>query len=472
MIPALLAMAGCVGECTGPACEDAYPASRVVVMGRDDLVDEENVLQFPDRIQGALADGGDWSVAAADGRLVIGMPGRREVLLMAPPTGAEPVADLVIARVGVDEPGFGTAVAVADTDGDGDLELWVGAPGADGGRGAIHRFPDIDALGVPDLRITGQIPADAVGSRIMACEDVTGDGHADLAISATSWSAPTDWPEDVPDLAGGVWLWRSEQLRAIDREDPPALPWDLGPTWWGEANGDAVGRALVCDADLTGDGLADLAIGAPFAGPSDPGRVYIRTASEGLESGVLTDADPWTLVPGPDTEGWFGSALVTRTAVQQIVDDTVIVDLVVGAAGYDRGRGRVAVFRDRLPVGSVEDAWFTNPRDEPDHFGRGLAAGDLDGDGLEELFIGAPEWRERRGTGDARTRYDTGRAWIWEGSGRFRWTTEGFEPPSDFEIRGSQPFLAIGVGAQFVDLTGDGFDELVQPIRAPDPTQN
>ncbi len=481
MILTLLLVGACVGDCTGPACEDAYPASRIVVADQEALAVRENLLQQPDRIDGSLADGGRWSIATLDGRMFVGMPDRREVLVLEPPKGIEATTDLVLTRVTVDEPGFGTAVATADTDADGIVELWVGSPGAEGGRGAVHRFPDVDALSptsTPDLTVRSQTPADAFGTRVHACEDLTGDGQADLVVTAPSWSPTADWRDAheggdpvVPPLAGTVWMWPSEELRATAAET--ATPWELGVTWWGAAAGDAFGRALTCDDDLTGDGLADLAIGAPFAGPDDEGRVYIRTATEGFESGSPTDEDAWTLAPGPEVAGWFGSALATRTADPAIVtDDTVLIDLVVGAAGFDGGRGRVAVFRDLMPTDNVEQAWFTNPRDEPDHFGRGLAAGDLDGDGLEELLIGAPEWRERRGSGDVRTRYDTGRAWIWEGAGRFRWTTEGFEPPSDYEIRGTQPFLAIGVGAHLVDLDGDGSAELLQPVRAPDPSAN
>lgn len=353
-------------------------------------------------------------------------------------------------------------MAVTDTDGDGVDELWVGAPGAEGDAGAVYRFP-LDATTGDGFtrRMVGASIADRFGEVLAPCGDVDGDGLRDLGVSAPRFSAPDPdlWatPSAVPDLAGGVFLVRSSLLAAA----PDGRPWELGPAWWGAAAGDGVATAR-CDADLTGDDLADLVIGAPFAGDGDAGRVFLRDASR-LLSGPLTDADPWTLVPTAAEAGWFGMALTTAW-----FDGP---ELVVGAPGFDGGRGRVLVYADldASPGLAKPSASFTNPRGLPDHFGRELTAADLDGDGTDDLVVGAPDWRERRGQGDARTRYDAGHLWVWDGVDRVRWTLDEAGIPADIEVRGTQPFLRIGRAVHAADLDGDGRAELLLPARAPEP---
>ncbi|MCB9677042.1 MAG: FG-GAP repeat protein [Alphaproteobacteria bacterium] len=469
MILLLAGLAGCTGDCTGPACEDAWPATRLVITDLDGIALDDNVLAQPDRVQGALDDGAEWSLAAHDGLLVLGMPEASAVAVAPPPSGSESLSALEPTRI--QHPlaeRFGASVAIADTDGDGRAELWVGAPGYEGDTGAVYRFPDLEKLDPDawDLRLVGATPADGLGSLLVACGDVTGDGRVDLAVAAPWFAQPSagwDGGSDVPGLAGAVWLLPSEALVAAGDVEHP---WEIGPTWWGSERGAGVGRAMVCDRDLTGDGHPDLAIGAPFAGDADAGRVYVVTGTDA--SGPLVDVLPHTQVPDARAAGWFGAALATR-------EDADGIELIVGAPGWDSGRGRAVAIRAPLSADArpaVLDAAFSGPRQEPDHFGMGLATGDLDGDGYSELFVGAPKWRQRRGTGEVRTLYDTGRAWIWGSSSRFRWAVEldvAQEIPAQAELRGGQPFLRVGAGAALLDVDGDGLGEVLQPVRAPDP---
>ena len=49
---------------------------------------------------------------------------------------------------------------------------------------------------------------------------------------------------------------------------------DLGPSiWFGDASGDSLGLALSIPADLDGDGLSDLLMGAPMV---DQDRLNVR----------------------------------------------------------------------------------------------------------------------------------------------------------------------------------------------------
>jgi hypothetical protein len=230
---------------------------------------------------------------------------------------------------------------------------------------------------------------------------------------------------------------------------------------------DRFGRAIAPLGDIDGDGVEDIAVGAPFDddGGSDRGAVWILlldpdgsvkshrkiSQTKGGFGGVLNDAD------------WFGYSL----APLGDLDGDGVVDLAVGAVNdRDGGSGnRGAVWVLFLELGgsvhaqrkiSVTQGGFAGQLDPADDFGRGLAAlGDLDGDGRSELAVGA----NRDDDGGP----DRGAVWILflntDGSVRayqkISDTEGGFAPPlEDFEGFG----WAVGGPG---DVDGDGIEDLV-----------
>ncbi|MCB9690765.1 MAG: FG-GAP repeat protein [Alphaproteobacteria bacterium] len=452
----------CTPECGGPSCESAWPASRLLVVRSGDLGPRTTTDDVRDAVLGSLPDGAGWSVDGRVGALLVGMPERGSIAVVDVPTGEEPVEDVLSVRLDRQGEGFGTSVAWADTDGDGEPELWVGAPDADGGRGIVYRFPPgtTDPAGY-DLRIVGGMPADGFGTALVACGDVTGDGLQDLLATSPRFAEPTDpsWtrPGDVgvPRLAGAVVLLASERL-ATGRQ----APWDVGPVWWGPEAAAGAGYAMACGSDLTGDGSADVAIGAPFVGSDDTGVVFVQPGGlREAPGGMLTEEESWTVLPRETERGRFGASLAT-------VDGA----LVVGAPAWSGGQGAVVVYDDvpRFPGTAVPVARFTNPRAEPEHFGKHVAVGDLDADGLWDLWVGAPDRRAIDATNDARSRYDIGWGWVWWGSGREGWSAVP-APAADAELGGRQPFERVGRATVLRDLDGDGRAEVLDPVRAPDP---
>ncbi len=147
-------------------------------------------------------------------------------------------------------------------------------------------------------------------------------------------------------------------------------------------------------SDFDGDGRADLAVAAPYTRSGGHARAGSVTVLYGMRTaGKLTQDDPG--VPGEaETGDSFGSALATGD-----FDGDRCADLAVGISEEDRSRpgedgdGAVQLFHGSpggLRPGKTIDAADLGREREPGRFGAALAAGDLDGDGDDELVIGAP----------------------------------------------------------------------------------
>jgi len=211
-------------------------------------------------------------------------------------------ADLgVTGELAYDFTGYALA-ALGDVNGDGHPDYAVAAPGADPlghSSGAVYLFygPAADAgdlsASEADVEITGLGAMDLFGTAVAAVGDVDGDGIDDFAIGAPGYGAhPTGY---VALFAGS-----------------PSLPVDLSAQthaaaiFEGSRPGDLFGLAIAA-ADLTGDGVIDLAIGAPKndsaaatpdPSPCSPGRSTACTSpTKTKRSGSL--APPPTPRPAP-----------------------------------------------------------------------------------------------------------------------------------------------------------------------------
>jgi hypothetical protein len=339
---------------------------------------------------------------------------------------------------------FGYDVAGAgDVNGDGFTDVVAGAPNYNAEattEGRAYLF-----LGGPGgLQTTPawmEDPTDQVGagfgSTVQGVGDVNGDGFADVVVTAPNWDGTkTD--------EGRAFLYLGS---ATGLQATPA--WTANPTGQAMAQ---FGLRVGAPGDVNGDGFADVVIGAPgYNGQAAAeGRAYLYL---GGPSG-LQASPAWTIDPTDQANAQFG----TSVAGAGDVNGDGLGDVVIGAWLWDGqavDEGRVYLYLGTSTGLSATPAWTADPTDQLGaQFGVAVAgAGDVNGDGLSDVIVGANRWDS--------TIVDEGRAWLYLGTSTGltaapAWTAD----PTD------QTGAWFGVAvAGAGDVNGDGFSDVVVGAR-------
>ena len=256
-------------------------------------------------------------------------------------------------------PGDNQGYAVADAgdaDGDGIHDIITGAPNVDPAAGPGVAYLYSGRTGELLHLFRGRHTGDQLGAAVASASDQNGDGRDDVLIGAPGSDAGGADSGRAFVFAGG----RHTLLRKLDAEGPGAHLGD-GTDW---------------TPDATGDGVPDLIVGAGAGGPLGNGAVHLFSGATGRER--------WGAFAPPSgvTLGTFFVAGIGDVDGDG-VPDVYGADYADGSLGP--GTGRAALYSGA--DGSELHAFTGAAASEG--LGPGREAGDLDGDGREDLAIGS-----------------------------------------------------------------------------------
>jgi len=243
-----------------------------------------------------------------------------------------------------------------------------------------------------------ELPIDAIGPRWLGVQyidglgwtsdapgDLNGDGLSDFVVSSPQDEGPVTFnsvlriffgQQDVPESGSADWA-------GVEITD-------------GKTGGDAVFK-FAMTPDLTGDGVRDLLVAEPNAtGANDAGKVLLYAGTEGAWPGVITAAERasvWHGVivedPGPVSPATRPSRVAAGDLNGDGDADVIIASGLARKIWVDFGEGGFVGERD---LNDADDSVTLCGGDQlvAGEFGAALLVGDFNGDGEADLVTSAP----------------------------------------------------------------------------------
>jgi hypothetical protein len=345
--------------------------------------------------------------------LIVGIPGNASTTTFAGSARIRSGRDgRVLLTVSGRAPGdqFGWSVSRAgDVDLDGFPDFVVGAPGRPTlGSGPGYVRVVSGRTGDPLLTVNGKEDGDLFGWSVAGAGDVDRDGRPDIVVGA---------PLAGSDTEGTVTVISGRDGRELH-------------VFFGVGALDYFGWSVCGPGDVDGDGYDDVVVGAPGQG-LPPSRAYVRVFS-GLDGSVLMSHESWEFTPTGTVDGHYFGVSVAGAGD---FDGDERPEFLVGSPGRDAAEwGFVAL----IGMNSSETL-LPDTGGFPAYGGAVSALGDVNGDHVPEIIVGAPA--------DDQNGPYSGSVWIMGGDGSVvLWSRQTSVPGEGLGAS------VAGVG----DVNGDG----------------
>ena len=290
---------------------------------------------------------------------------------------------------------------------------------------------------VPDQTIWVSVGDDQnwaeYGAAVATAGDVNGDGYDDVIVGASRFSTSNQ-------SAGKAYVY-------------PGGPGGLspGPDW--TSVGDDLsyayfGTSVASAGDVNGDGFDDVIVGAPYVDTTrqDVGKAYVYLGGPG----GLSPGPVWTSVGDDQTRAYLGTSVASAGDVNGDGFD----DIIAGAPAYRWNRtrpGKAFVYLGASGGPSPTPIWTSSGDGQAGvQFGIAVASvGDVDGDGYDDIVVGAPYFKG--------VTPSLGKAYVYLGGPAGPSSTPSWTSTGDDDLWGRFGWSVASGG----DVNGDGFSDLI-----------
>ncbi|MCI0855298.1 MAG: FG-GAP repeat protein [Chloroflexi bacterium] len=342
---------------------------------------------------------------------------------------------------------------------------------------------DLDST-PPDFAVLGDDPADQVGIGL-ATGDLNGDTVDDLFVGAFYADGPgaggpcgQDQPGDRCNAGEAYVIYGDAGLSgSLDLSTSSA---DV--TIYGANAGDNTARN-VAYGNINGDAYGDLIIGTVWADPGgriNAGVAYIVYGGPNLPAIIdLAAGDADVMILGADTNDHFGYAVAAGDLNGDSIDDLIISALQGDGSGTGTACGEGAIgdyceageayvfyggpgFPATIDLSTTSADLTVYGGAAGDVLSRSATTGDLNGDGIDDLLIGAYE-------ADSPSTADTGVTYVVYGGPSLPTTIDLSLESADLTIFGEHTGDRFGWMLAAGDINGDATDDLVIGAFVADP---